>query len=200
MTVSMLIITLLTIESPIVDIKSQKTLPEIAVSNCWHLKNAPDEKRKKALSVAQTIFDVEEDQKVPEKMRGMSLAAACLESGFNSKALGDRKFSKNKKKPMAVGVFQLWPWYERAYGVDRKDPAESAAAWIKHIKRQVPRIKRMCRHRSLEKVWVAAWVTGIRYKKPGGRCKERPKHYRFFRKIRKIYEAQTKKSLTILGK
>mgnify|MGYP001206156002 CR=1 FL=1 len=101
---------------------------------------------------------------------------------------------------MAIGVLQLWPWYERAYGVDRKDPKSAANAWLKHIKRQLSGVKRMCKHRSLRKVWVAAWVTGIRYKKTGGRCNERPKHYRFFKKIRRIYETQTKKSFIKSGK
>ena len=101
---------------------------------------------------------------------------------------------------MAVGVLQLWPWYERAYGVDRKDPKSAANAWLRHIKRQLPGVKRNCKHRTLKKIWVAAWVTGIRYKKPGGRCSERPKHYRFFKKIRRIYEIQTKKSIIKSGK
>ena len=200
MTISVLIITLLTFESPSPIPAKHKSLPEISVENCWYLKKATDEKRKKALAVAKAIYNVEEAQKIPDQMRGMSLAAACLESAFNPKALGDRRFSKSKKKPMAVGAFQLWPWYERAYDVDRTDPVSSASAWLRHIKRQVPGIKRKCKHRTLKKVWVAAWVTGIRYKKPAGRCNERPKHYKFFRKIRKIYEAQTSKSLTILGK
>ena len=177
-----------------------RNLPEIAVQNCKHLKNATPDKKAKALAVAKMLHDVESVQSIPEKMRGMILSAACLESGFNPSAKGDRKFSKSKKKPMAIGVLQLWPWYEKYYRTNRRDPKSSASGWLRHIKRQVPKVKRQCKFRSIRKIWVAAWVTGIRYKKPGGRCYERPKHYRFFLKIRRIYEAQTRKSLTKSGK
>lgn len=176
------------------------SLPEIAVQNCKYLKNASPAKKAKALKVAKILHDVESNQGIPNKMRGMILSAACLESGFNPDAKGDRKFSKSKKKPMAIGVLQMWPVYERAYKVNRRDPRSSAIGWLHHIKRQVPKVRRQCKYRSVRKIWVAAWVTGIRYKKPGGRCHERPKHYRFFLKIRRIYEAQTKKSLTKSGK
>tara|TARA_B100000674_G_scaffold477854_1_gene474217 strand:- start:1858 stop:2460 length:603 start_codon:yes stop_codon:yes gene_type:complete len=174
-------------------------LPSIAVENCRHTKNASNYKKQRALRIAKILYEVEADLKIPDKMRGMILSAACIESGFNPNALGDRKFSK-KKKPMAVGVLQMWRFYERAYGTNRKDPKSSAIGWLTHIKRMVPKVKRKCKYRSVRRVWVAAWVTGIRYPKPEGRCKERPKHYKFFLKIRRIYEVKTKASLTKSGK
>ena len=199
MLVSILMLAMLTTQTSD-ESNKVKTLPEIAIENCRHVNTKSSEKRKEALEVAKILYDVEQDNQVPQEMRGMILAAACLESGYSITARGDRKFSKNKKKPMAIGVLQMWPWYEKAYNVDRSDPRSSATGWIKHIKRQVPRVKKMCRYRTLKRVWTAAWVTGIRYKKPGGRCKERPKHYRFFKKIRKIYESQIKMSSTKSGK
>lgn len=166
----------------------QKTLPEIAVENCKHVK--PD-RYDDALKIALILFEEEEKLKIPDVMRGMSLAAACSESGFNPGAKGDRKFSKSKKKPMAIGVLQLWPIYEKMYpGLIRTDPRSAASGWLRHIIRMVPKVKRQCKYRSTKKIWIAAWVTGIRYKKPGGRCKEVPLHLRYFRKIRKIYERQ----------
>ena len=180
------LMTLMAAASP-ADFK-HKTLPEIAVENCSHVK---PERYNEALKIALILFEEEEKLKIPAVMRGMSLAAACRESGFNPGAKGDRKFSRNKKKPMALGVLQLWPIYERMYpGLVRTDPRSAARGWLSHIIKMLPKIRRQCKYRSVKKVWIAAWVTGIRYKKPGGRCKEVPLHLRYFRKIRKVYENQ----------
>ena len=42
---------------------------------------------------------------------------------------------------MAVGILQLWPFYERVYKLDRKDPVRSARAWMSHIVKQLPKVK-----------------------------------------------------------
>ena len=128
------------------------------------------------------LLEIEREAGVPKELRGMILAAACKESGYNAKAMGDRKFSKDKKTPMAVGIMQLWPYFEKRYGVDRTNAKEAAAVWMKHITKQIPKIKKQCKYKKDSKVWLAAWVTGIRYKKPGGRCKERPTHYRLLKR------------------
>ena len=132
--------------------------------------------------VVDTLIEVEKIFNPPSKMKGMILAAACMESGFRPHAKGDRKFSKSKKKPMAIGVLQQWPYYETAYNTDRKDPRSAGMSWMTHIVRQIPKVKKQCRYKTDDRVWLAAWVTGIRYKKAGGRCKERPKHYRLLKK------------------
>jgi hypothetical protein len=129
------------------------------------------------------------------EVRGMILAAACMESGFNPDATGDRKFSKSGKKPMAVGILQMWKIYEKMYGTDRLDPISAAHGWMKHIARMVPKVVRQCKYKSPRKVWVAAWVTGIRYKKKDGRCKEKPKHLRILKRwqknIKKLQQRST---------
>ena len=160
----------------------------IAVDNCRYLKGATEKRKLEALKVANILFQVENRYNVPTKLRGMVLAAACTESGFNPSAKGDHRFSKSGKKPMAIGVLQLWKFYERAYGTDRRDPKSSAEAWMKHIARMVPKVKRQCRYKKPKKVWIAAWVTGIRYRKKGGRCRERPKHLRYLKKMHRIYD------------
>lgn len=175
------------------------SLPEIAVKNCKHFKKVSQEKVDKALKISEILYEAEEKMGVPTQMRGMTLAAACLESSFNPSAKGDRKFSKSGKSPKAIGVLQLWPVYERAYNVNREDPHSSAIGWLTHIKKMVPKVKKLCRFRTEKRIWIAAWVTGIRYKKKGGRCNERPKHLKYFLKIRRIYETQTRKSDTQLG-
>lgn len=177
-----------------------KVLVNSAISLCKNLKSASVEKVEAAREVAFILDDVEKQMQIPNEMRGMTLAAACSESGFNPSALGDRKFSKNGKKPMALGVLQLWPFYEKAYDTDRRDPRSSAESWLTHIKKMIPKVKRDCKYKTTKKIWVAAWVTGIRYKKPGGRCKEKPLHLKPFLRIRKSYETQIKNSLIHTGK
>ena len=110
---------------------SYDELRDMALYNCKNNTNPDPE-------IIDMLIEVERSFNPPTKMRGMLLSAACSESGYNSKAEGDRKFSKYKKQ---------------------------------------------------DKVWLAAWVTGIRYKKVGGRCKERPLHYRVLKRWhRHIYE------------
>ena len=128
------------------------------------------------------LVEAEKRHGVPPEMRGMILASACHESGYNSNARGDWRVNKRgKRKPKAVGLFQMWPWWEfgrRGYGIDRTDPVQSSDAYLKHIIRQMPKVRRQCRIRSEKKLWVTAWVTAIRSPSPGGRCGQKPNHFR----------------------
>jgi len=126
--------------------------------------------------IISLLINVEKEYNVPSSLKGMLLAAACTESGYNALAAGDKKFSKSKKKPMAIGILQLWPIYVKMYKIDRKNPTASAHAWMKHIVSKLKKIDKQCGYKTQRRRWIAAWVTGIRYKKPGGRCKERPTH------------------------
>ena len=137
------------------------------------------------IDLLKKLIEVEKEFNVPPKFRGMLLAAACQESKYNPLAKGDRKFSKNKKTPMAIGILQMWPYYERAYGVERTNPEQAARAWMTHIVKQIPKVKKQCKYRTDAKIWLAAWVTGIRYKKAGGRCKEVPLHHRTLKRWHK---------------
>ena len=159
---------------------------KISVESCSRVKK---KNMQSALSIARKMLDVEKSMGVPKQFYGMSLAAACLESGFNPRAKGDKRGKKYK----AIGVLQLWPFYKRVYGTVRTDVVSSTASWLKHIMRMLPKVKKQCRYKSTERIWVAAWVTGIRYKKPGGRCKEKPLHYKQLKKIRKAINKQRKK-------
>lgn len=140
------------------------------------------------------LVRIEKRYNPPEELKGMLLAAACHESGFNPNALGDwrTKIRKGKKVrvAMAVGLFQMWPWWKnkRGYGVDRRNPLQAADAFMRHIVRQLPKVKKMCRYRYPEQRWIAAWVTAIRAPKKGGRCKEKPLHLRFLRRWHKNIE------------
>lgn len=141
------------------------------------------------------LIEVEKQYNVPTELRGMILAAACKESGYNPNAKGDRKFSRDGKTPMAIGILQMWKIYEKMYpGIDRTDPEDAAHGWMHHIKKQVPKVIRMCKYRKPVNVWVAAWVTGIRSKKAGGRCKERPTHLRLLKKWHRNIKADRKRN------
>ena len=154
-------------------------LAKIAVESC---KRVRPQNIQQAVQTARKMLAVEKTMGVPKQFHGMSLAAACLESGFNPNAKGDKRGKRYK----AIGILQLWPFYEKAYGTNRRDPVDSTKSWLKHIIRMVPKVKKQCRYRTIERIWVAAWVTGIRYKKPGGRCKEKPLHYKQLKKIRRL--------------
>ena len=156
-------------------------LHDEAIFNCpWAKMNKSREK------IISQLIEVEKRFDPPPEMRGMLLAAACMESGFNPDAKGDRKFSKSKKKPMAIGILQQWPFYERVYpGTDRTNPVDAATSWMKHIIKMIPKVKRTCGYKTDAKIWLAAWVTGIRAPKKGGRCKERPLHYRLLKRWHK---------------
>lgn len=133
---------------------------------------------------------------VPHQLRGILLAAACHESGYDPMAEGDHKFDK-KGKPKAIGLFQMWPWWTRnppfGYGIERTNPEQTAEAFILHIKKQISKVKKRCRYRSKLKIWVAAWVHAIRAPKPSGRCFETPKHYRVLKRWRKEIMNKRKK-------
>jgi len=151
-------------------------LHDEALFNCPFAN--PDSRKGKIISV---LIEVEKSYGLPASLKGMLLAAACHESGYNPKAKGDHKFSKNKR-PLAIGLFQMWPWWERAYNIDRSKPKESANAYLKHVKSKIQKVKYSCKYRSEKKTWLVAWATAIRAPKKGGRCGETPKFYKILRK------------------
>jgi hypothetical protein len=129
---------------------------------------------------------------IPEQLRGMILAAACSESGFNPEARGD--WTSAPRRPRAIGILQLWPWWSnsrRGYNVLRTDHKQSARAWFSHIIKQLPRVQRRCRHRSALRQHIAAWVHAIRAPRAGGRCREFPRHYRLLRRWQRKIEQHT---------
>lgn len=170
---------------------SDQKIAEIAVGMCLPGVSAAYEK--KAIKNALILLSVEREMNVPEVMRGMTLAAACKESGFSASAEGDHKYSKDGKTPKAIGIFQMWPFYERAYKTDRRDVTSSARGWLKHIARQVPYVAKSCHTTTIEDNWRVAWVTGVRAPKKGGRCKENTSHWNFFKKVRAEVESDKSK-------
>jgi len=128
------------------------------------------------------LVEIEKKFNPPKKLKGMLLAAACRESGYNPKAKGD--YDK-KGRPRAIGILQQWPWVARYYKIDRTEPLQAADAWMKHIVKQLKYVKKRCKYKTPYRIWRAAWVTAIRAPKKGGRCKEESLHFRLLMKWQK---------------
>ena len=164
----------------------------IAVTSCRSTQVHKDTKE-----LLLKLIDIEKRFRPPQSLRGMLLAAACSESRYNPKALGDHKFSKHNR-PKAVGILQLWPWAKRAnytrFGksLDRRDPIQSAIFWMDNIKRKIAKVRKQCNFHNADRLWRAAWVTAVRYPKDGGRCYERTRH----EKLLQIWQKKVKKKRT----
>lgn len=147
---------------------------------CPRMRRAPD---------PQFLLDllrIEERAGVPRALRGMVLAAACSESGYNPQARGDRD---RQGRPRAIGILQQWPWFEHAYKFDRLDPIAAAEAWFNHIHSHLPGVRKQCGSRlDPETLWVKAWVTAVLAPKKGGRCHQTPKHYIRLKQWRPAWE------------
>jgi len=168
---------------------------EILYEAKYNCRNAKPEKVNGPL--LKSLLRVEQKYGVPNSLRGMLLASACQESGYNPNAEGDHKFSK-KRKPKAIGIFQMWPWWKSkrwGYGVDRRDPIPAAHAYLDHITKQLPKVRRKCKisRRHKKRNWIVAWVTGIRGYKKAGRCHERPNHLRTLKKWHRSIKKKRRK-------
>ena len=123
---------------------------------------------------------------IPQDLRGMLLAAACVESGYNPKAKGDWKIIfKTKKHPRAKGILQFWQWAERKYALNRLDPIQSAHVWMQHVVNT--RHKNRCRAYGLSEKskWLVAWAQAVRGKQTKEnryRCFQRTKHWKKLKK------------------
>ena len=126
---------------------------------------------------------------IPEDLRGMLLAAACVESGYDARAKGDWKITfKTKKHPRAKGILQFWHWAEKEYGLNRLDPIQSAHVCMTHVANT--RNKDRCRGYKLtnKQKWLGAWAQAVRgrlTKENRYRCFQRTKHWKKLRKWKK---------------
>ena len=142
-----------------------------------------------------------EERYLPRELKGLSLAAACAESGFNPNAMGDyRKWDPVRKMTVkcrrgsskcyakAIGAFQFWPWAKKY--IDRRDMFSSVEFWAKRVKKQAAVVLRQCRYYPYEykkaggrvyTIWSAAEAKAVRG--PGKkRCREKTTHWRKWKK------------------
>lgn len=173
------------------DEDAESPLEEAILNRAQNCKGAKVGKFDRALLRDMLRFEVA--YKVPVLMRGMVLAAACCESGFNPGSEGDHKFSKNGKTPLAIGILQQWPWWSKSPTgpkIDRRDPRQAANAWLAHVAKQVPSVQRKCDFRATqtERLWRTAWVTAVRAPSKKPRCAQVSKHWATFLDWRTAWE------------
>jgi len=170
-------------------------LMTMAINECPHAywENVNEEILESLVEIEEHYF---EKHAIPEDLRGMLLAAACIESGYNPLARGDWvKTSTGAHRARAKGIVQLWPWWSQKYKIDRFDYKESAHVWMGHIVKQRLKIdkRKWCSPKySNEKKWVVAWVQtarGASRKAKNRRCKEVPAHYKLLQKWRRAIKA-----------
>lgn len=134
------------------------------------------------------MLRAEEEAGIPDHVRGITVAVACIEAKFNPKAEGDHKFSKDGKTPMAVGLFQMWPWW-KSHVKDRSDPDKATKAWLAVLKDEADSAKRKCKTKDDHKAWKAA-VAYIQFG-PGAtkrRCGQTTRHYALMQTWRGVIE------------
>ena len=118
----------------------------------------------------QRLLDLEREHKVPAYAKGITLAAACRESGYRAKP---RRGDGGK----AVGILQMWPWWERKYKIDRENVDQSVKAWLTQINRSVSKAKRKCKRPWRPWLIAQAWIGSGPQK---WRCRY-SRHYRLLR-------------------
>ena len=158
------------------------------INEAYECRNA----KQKALDtgIIEKLVEIEDfyfqAYKIPEDLRGMLLAAACVESGYDARAKGDWKITfKTKKHPRAKGILQFWHWAEKEYGLNRLDPIQSAHVWMIHVANA--RDKNRCKGYKLtnKQKWLGAWAQAVRgrlTKENRYRCFQRTKHWKKLKK------------------
>jgi hypothetical protein len=147
----------------------EEVLLYTALTQC---KNANPSKTDPQL--LRNLLHIEKNAGVPLKYRGMVLAAACNESGYRANG---RRGDSGK----AVGILQMWPWWEKKFKVKRTDPYSSAQAWVSQIMRTVPKARKKCgKRRAFVSAW--AWVASGPKK---WKCRS-PRHYTRLRRWHRV--------------
>lgn len=165
---------------------------EAAIYEC-HTKKWQDVDQK----IVDDLIEVEKhffkEYNIPVELRGMLLAAACNESGYNPRAKGDWTTRKGRRIPLAKGIVQLHSWWTTKYIVDRYDHIQSSRAWMQHIVHQRGKIDKRgwCKRHNNVKKWVVAWVQTTRGRSNKGnnfRCYQSPSHYKHLKRWYRIIE------------
>ncbi len=152
-------------------IESDPLLKAIVSSGCY-ANYSPDVK------TIRELLRIEKDAGISGKARGLLVAAACNESGFKHRAMGDfvdRVTGKRchtrdwqRCEPTSFGIVQQRGWVKkhlRRMGAKSKDPRFdwkiASAYWARHLVNQVPRVKEVCGYPDEEDIWRAAHRTSV---------------------------------------
>ena len=175
-------------QAPITDTE----LMHQALYSCRHL--APSRRAKIDLKMFTQLLNLEREHGVPEPFHGMTLAKACIESGYKPNIRGDCKGDNCR----AVGMIQLWPWTRR-FGVDRSDPYASVRFLLERVQVGLKYLHRKCPHvKGHLNRYQLAWLRINRGPKQHGkqRCAGLPHGLRLLNKWQKnIYRARRKQPL-----
>ena len=125
-------------------------------------------------SMVETLLEIEEEAGFSGQARGLLVAAACAESGFNPAKKGDwrpkgcRRRVEETCEARAVGLVQFWWWARKGvqrYGATTLEPREdweaSARYWAAHVVAQFPAVDRDCDHSLPYDRWHAAHRTAV---------------------------------------
>jgi hypothetical protein len=142
------------------------------------------------------MLAAEDHAGLPEGLRGVTLAAACLESGYDPAAVGDcycgdvRVTSGDTcdgaaPKCKAFGILQGHWWYERL-GVDRRDPLALTWAWLGRLVWQLDgRAAGACPDLRPGRLEAVAWARAVR--QPGSpRCEETPRAWTLMQRWQEV--------------
>ena len=161
----MIVILLFTMLAAMSDASVGETEVEQVIINralrCEHIRPSSWPDGKPPRSYLLTLLRIEAQYDVPAELKGLILAQACNESGFNPKVTGDIRDGR----PKALGIFQQWPWMSKkryGYNIDRTDPVQAAHAQMQHWKSQLPKAARHCGKTSKTKQWIVAQVRSVR--------------------------------------
>ncbi len=172
---------------PITDVE----LMHQALYSCRHLSSS--RRAKIDLKMFGRMLELEREHKVPTAFYGMTLAKACIESGYKSGIRGDCKKGECK----AVGIIQLWPWTRR-FGVDRNDPYASVRFLLERVQVGLKYLHRKCPHvKGKLPRYQLAWLRINRGPKQHGkqRCEGLPHGLRLLKKWQKKIHRVRRKQL-----
>jgi hypothetical protein len=143
-----------------------------------------------------SLLSIERAAGIPELARGLTVAAACRESGMKPTRRGDWRLKSDRRvhckegetgcKARALGLFQHWRWARKGikrvcgwtWSADIRTEWKCAARfWARHVVAQVPSVRKHCRYKDELAVWKAAHRTAVTMPKcvsrtPGGRCRK----------------------------
>ena len=109
----------------------------------------------------RAVLDLEAELGVPNHLRGLALAAACVESGYRDGARGDCAPGATGDGCAAWGWFQFHGWAARF--IDRDDALASARLWLSRVVARLhhPWVER-CRPVDEADRWRLAHVLAVR--------------------------------------
>lgn len=157
--------------TPNVVVESDPLIKAVLTSGCYaNYKPNPE--------IVRELFRIEETAGITGEARGILAAAACNESGFTKKAMGDfvdrvtgarcRTRDWKRCKPTSFGMVQQRGWVKKHIrklgsksGEPRFDWKIATTYWAQHLVNQIPKVRKECRYKDEIDIWRAAHRTSV---------------------------------------